>query len=449
MKFPKASASVLSTAFALSVIAPFTALAATTPSLGAAASFGVLAHTLTSTTIPNGATVFGDAGYATSTGVSVFVSGTSHINDAVYAQAGADQHAALSALNAQSCTFTFAGAVDLATDMTHGALGVYAPGVYCSPGAMNIGGGGTIALSGAGTYIFRPSGTLTTSDLSVATTTNGASPCDVFWTPQTPPALASTVLGSDTRFVGTVIEPVGPVNSDITVGGGTKWTGRALAFDWTVTTNPIIMKYVTITAPTCPVPPVPPPAPATLHVIKHVVNNDGGVAVASSFTLHVKGATGMGISDVAGSPAAGVETPGTSYSLAAGTYAVSEDVFSGYSSGFSGDCDASGSVTLAAGENKTCTITNDDIAVPPPVPPVIVPPVIDPPVVVPPVIVPPVVVPPVVVTTVTPLVVPPSVTTPGAPNSGAGGNASETLLALVLLAILSLSGFVYLRFRAR
>ncbi len=295
----------------LSVSAPLAAYAATTPFLGAAASFGVLTRTLTSTTIPYGANVFGDVGYATTTGVIIGTSAAPHVADATFLQAGVDQHAAASALNAQACTFAFAGAVDLGSDTTHGALGVYTPGVYCSTGNMSIGGGATIALSGAGTYIFRPQGTLTTSDLSIATTTSGASPCDVFWTPQVPPVLASTVLGSDTRFVGTVIEPVGPANSDITVGAGTKWVGRALAYDWTVTTNPIILKYVTITAPTCPVPPVPPAVQATLHVIKHVVNNDGGIAPASSFILHVKGVNGMGISDVAGSPAAGVEAPGT------------------------------------------------------------------------------------------------------------------------------------------
>ncbi|MCE9586298.1 DUF3494 domain-containing protein [Candidatus Uhrbacteria bacterium] len=427
-----AAAGILSAAVVLG--APFAALAATTPSLGTAASYAVLGKTFNNTTIANGTAIYGDMGYVTFPGVAVYTTGTTHLNDAAFLQAGIDQHAASAALDAQACTFTFPGAVDLATDVSHGALGVYTPGVYCSAGNMSIGGGGTISLSGAGTFIFRPSGTLTTTDFSTATTTNGASACDIFWTPHVPPVLASTVIGSNATFVGTVIEPVGPVNSDITVGGGTKWVGRALAFDWTVTTNPIILKYITITAPTCPVPPPPPPATATLHVVKHVINNDGGVAVASSFTLHVKGATGMGMADVAGSPAAGVEAPGTSYTLSAGAYAVSEDTFSGYASGFSGACDANGSVSLLAGDDKTCTITNDDIAVPPPVVPPVVPPV-DPPVVVPPPVLPPVIPPvvtPPVVTSVTT-----SVSTPSAPNTGAGGNARETLLILVFSALVA------------
>lgn len=373
--FNKVSVAGMAMTFMFGLLAtPAVLFAATTPSLGAAAAFGVLANTFTNTTISNGTTIFGDAGYQTFSGQPVFISGATHINDAIYLQAGADQHTALSALDSQPCTFTFGGAVDLASDISHGPLGVYSPGVYCSPGAMSINGGGTIKLDGAGTFIFRPSGTLSTSDFSQATTTNGASACDIFWTPQTPPALSSTVLGSDTKFVGTVIQPVGPVNSDITVGGGTSWLGRALAFDWSVTTNPVIMKYVKITAPTCPVPPTP-PATATLHVIKHLVNDDGGTTTASSFTLHVKGSGAMGISDVAGSPAAGNEAPGTPYTLSAGTYTVSENAATGYTSSFSGSCDSNGSVTLSAGDDKTCTITNNDIATPvvvspPPVPPV-------------------------------------------------------------------------------
>ena len=232
---------------------------------------------------------------------------------------------------------------------------------------MSIGGAGTVSFNGAGTYIFRPSDMLTTSDFSIATTTNGASPCDVFWTPKWPTPSVATALGLNTQFVGTVIEPVGAANSSITVGGGTKWVGRALAFDWGITTNPVIMKYVSITAPTCPVLPPPAPTTATLHIIKHVINNNDGTATASSFTLHVKG----GGSDVTGSPAAGVESPGTSYTVDAGTYTVSENAFSGYTGSISGDCDASGNVTLASAGNAICTITNDDIIVPAVVPPVI------------------------------------------------------------------------------
>jgi hypothetical protein len=98
----------------------------------------------------------------------------------------------------------------------------------------------------------------------------------------------------------------------------------------------------------------------TLTVIKHVINDNGGTKTAADFTLHVK----SGTSDVSGSPAAGAESPGTSYTLSGGSYTVSENTPpSGYTqTGITGDCDSSGVVTVVAGQTKTCTITNDDQA---------------------------------------------------------------------------------------
>jgi hypothetical protein len=72
-----------------------------------------------------------------------------------------------------ACTFTFAnGAINLATDTTHGAVGQYGPGVYCIDGAAVIGGTG-INFNAAGTYIFKINGALTTVAGSTVTF-NGA-----------------------------------------------------------------------------------------------------------------------------------------------------------------------------------------------------------------------------------------------------------------------------------
>jgi hypothetical protein len=99
----------------------------------------------------------------------------------------------------------------------------------------------------------------------------------------------------------------------------------------------------------------------TLRVIKSVTNDNGGNAAASAFTVHVK----SGATDVAGSPQAG-STTGTVYSLATGSYTVSENdpASLGYAQGaFSGDCNSStGVVTVVAGVEKTCTVTNNDVA---------------------------------------------------------------------------------------
>ncbi|MHB9090830.1 MAG: hypothetical protein ACYC7H_05375, partial [Chloroflexota bacterium] len=56
-------------------------------------------------------------------------------------------------------------------------------------------------------------------------------------------------------------------------------------------------------------------------------------------------------------------TSGTAYTLSAGAYTASETSQAGYAaSAWGGDCAANGSITLALADNKTCTITNDDIA---------------------------------------------------------------------------------------
>jgi len=86
---------------------------------------------------------------------------------------------------------------------------------------------------------------------------------------------------------------------------------------------------------------------AHLKLVKLVTNDNGGKAVAADWTLTATG-------DKTYSGAAGFDLD-----VDAGTYALSESTIPGYTTtGF--DCGAS--VTLALGESKTCTITNDDVA---------------------------------------------------------------------------------------
>ncbi|MDQ3064854.1 MAG: ice-binding family protein [bacterium] len=209
--------------------------AATSPDLGAAKSFVILSDTYTNTVA--GTTLTGDLGYTTPPAVAPTVNGTTFAGGSTYNQAGIDQNTALSNLNSQPCTFNFApGAIDLASDTTHGPVGVYTPGVYCITGGDSVGGGGTITLSGVGTYIFRVDGALSTSANSIVTVANGASICDVWWTPT-----QATTLGADSTFLGTVIAASGN-----TVGNNVNWTGRALSFGGTISTA-----ADTITAPNC------------------------------------------------------------------------------------------------------------------------------------------------------------------------------------------------------
>jgi len=93
---------------------------------------------------------------------------------------------------------------------------------------------------------------------------------------------------------------------------------------------------------------------AHLIVIKHVINDDEGTAVAADFTLDSGGANDSP-DNFPGSEA------GTNVTLDAGSYNVDEAAHAGYTKSFSADCSGS----IANGETKTCTVTNDDIAPPP------------------------------------------------------------------------------------
>jgi hypothetical protein len=87
-----------------------------------------------------------------------------------------------------------------------------------------------------------------------------------------------------------------------------------------------------------------------LIVIKHVINDDGGALGAGDFDIDVTGGNA--------SPASfeGAEAPGTEVTLDAGSYDVTETEDLGYQASYSADCSGS----IANGETKTCTITNDD-----------------------------------------------------------------------------------------
>src|SRR5215204_2802963 len=105
-------------------------------------------------------------------------------------------------------------------------------------------------------------------------------------------------------------------------------------------------------------------AQGTLRVMKTVVNDNGGTLAAGAFTVHVK----SGGNDVAGSPAAGVSGPGgRDYTLAPGTYVVSEDTPPAGYAQTSIVCDgvATDTVAVVANATKTCTITNNDVSAKP------------------------------------------------------------------------------------
>jgi hypothetical protein len=97
----------------------------------------------------------------------------------------------------------------------------------------------------------------------------------------------------------------------------------------------------------------PPPA-TSLKLIKQVVNDNGGTEAASAWTLSA------GVFDVTGSETA-VEVTDQ-----AGTYALTESPFAGYTNTSITCSDDPGTevteVTIGSGETITCTFVNDDDA---------------------------------------------------------------------------------------
>lgn len=367
-KYHKFSVSfvVSAVAFTFGLVGPIAAFAATSPSLGAAGTYGILSnlfqHNIAATTItgdPANSPTTGVLGYSSEAGVGAVVvnNGTTYVNDATWTAAGVAQNAALNnvvdGLNIQSCT-SVGATVDLSSIDTDGpggfAPGTFPPGCYSSTGAMDI--GSTITLSGSGTYIFKPNGALNTAAGSIVTL-SGASACNVFWAPT-----QAATLGANSTFKGTLIDPSGVTMSNLAAV-----TGRILAYGGTVTAD-----SNTVTVPVCAVSPSPSPAPASgagqrdgfITVVKLVINDGGGTKSIEDFPLFVNDA-----------PMTSGMTRG--FPAPSNVYTITETADPNYNRTFSGDCDSNGQLNLSPGSTAVCIVTNDDKAVPvvPPVPPLI------------------------------------------------------------------------------
>ena len=303
--------------------------AATTVSLGNADSFAILAGSgITIGGAVNTSNITGDIGsYSTATitgiGNAVLV-GTNHAGDATTQLAKTSLDTAYG--NAEGQTLPSVTAVVASTiDSFSGTGYTLSPGIYNSGSTMGI--TGTLTLNGGGdpnaVFIFQADSSLTTAGASIVSLTNGTQSCNVFWQ-----VGSSATLGSDSFFKGNIL-----ALTDIGLGTTANVNGRVLARNGAVTldgTN-------TITVAKC----LP-----RLTVTKIVTNNSGGTKVISDFPLFIDGSS---------------VTSGVASTTTAALHTVSETTDSGYTSVIGGDCAANGTITLAAGDVKTCTITNDDI----------------------------------------------------------------------------------------
>lgn len=347
---------------------------AATPVLtpGSTTTFGVLAATTitnTGATVING-TAGGDIGLAPGSSftgnTTVTASGIQHIADTAATTAQTDLVTAYNAVAAP--TPTVRASAELAS-------AVVTPGTY-STGSGTFANSGALTLDAQGDanaiFIFQAATTLITSAGSTMTLVNGAQACHVYWN-----VGSSATLGANSTFVGHVY-----AMTTITASTGATVQGQLLARTGAVNLNAnTITNSACVTAtptptptptPTATVVPTPtdtatvtPVVPGTLKVVKHVVNTYGGTAVASDFIIHV---THNG-SEVAGSPAAGVGGAGQTYTLAPGTYLVSETHVDGYYGTFAdtdpalgGNITADGLITVTSGEVATIVRTNYEVA---------------------------------------------------------------------------------------
>lgn len=216
-------------------------LAAISPTLGAVASYSVLAGSIVTNTGPT--TLSGDLGISPSIGVPPHftgfppgtVGGVIHDADTEAAAAQADATAAFTFLD-QVCDVTYAGVQDLTQ------VSPLVAGTYCADAFLLT---GNLTLSGSGVWIFKSAATLTTSSNSSVT---GGDPCNVWWR-----LVSSGTIGTGTTFIGNIL-----AHTDISLQTGASLNGRALTQIGQVTLDSNI-----ITGPTCVVQPTETPTATT------------------------------------------------------------------------------------------------------------------------------------------------------------------------------------------
>ena len=191
---------------------PGSVFAATSPSLGTALNFTVLAGSTVTNTGPT--VVTGNLGLDPGSAVTGFppgiVTGVKHVSDAV----------ALQAKNDLVTAYTEAANAPTTSDLTGLDLGGMnlTPGVYKFDSSAQL--TGPLTLSGNGVFIFQISSTLTTASNSTVLLTNGAQACAVYWQ-----VGSSATLGSATHFQGNLMA----LTSITLTTGANILTGRALA----------------------------------------------------------------------------------------------------------------------------------------------------------------------------------------------------------------------------
>jgi hypothetical protein len=223
------------------------ATSSTTPQLGTAAGFSVLAGSTVTNTGPT--VLASELGVSPGTAITGFppgiARGARHSADA--AASGAQNNLTIAYNDA-------AAAKSTATVPDVGNIGgeTLTAGVYGSASSMLV--NGTLTLNGAGNpdsvFIFKAGSTIVTGSASRVVLENGAQACNVYWQ-----VGSSATLGTDSAFVGTVM-----ALTSITATTGVAVDGRLLARNGAVTLD---SDTITPTSCTTTVSPKPVVAPTT------------------------------------------------------------------------------------------------------------------------------------------------------------------------------------------
>lgn len=309
---------------------------ATTVSLGNANNFAILAGSGITIAAPNATTITGDIGsYGTATTITgmenVTLIGLNQAGNGTTQLAKTDLTTAYGTAEGQtlpSVTTVTASGVDSFGGGTINNGAALTPGIYKSASSMGV--TGTLVLNGGGdpnaVFIFQAVSSLTTAASSIISLTNGTQACNVFWQVGS----TATLGGVNSIFNGNIL-----ALTDINLGTTATVNGRVLARNGAVT----LAGTNTITVAKC----LP-----RLTVTKTVNNINGGTKGASDFSLLLDGFS---------------VTSGVASTTTAGLHTVSETADAGYTAVIGGDCaPTTGTITLAAGDVKACSITNTDVA---------------------------------------------------------------------------------------
>jgi hypothetical protein len=397
---------------------------APTNDLGSEKPYGIVSSTYSNTA--GGTTVTGGVCFTTGPDVAPTVSGS---YGACPAAAGTDQSAALAELNhvSQDCTVLGAGPLE-GISINGGAAGTFPPGCYERAAALDISVNGIVTLNGAGVYIFKSTGGALTTGANSQIVLTGACANNVFWAPVGLTTLGATstfignvldaagvtlglnatMTGRALAFGGTVttngntitvpadcpaathliinkvvvnnsggvLTPTsfaGTITGAVVATGSNTWaaasTDRTLtqvgAYNVTETAQPGYTATFSAgcsgtihagSTVTCTI--TNTDNPTHLIINKVVVNNSSGVLTPAAFS----GTIGGAVVATGGNTWAGASTD--RLLTTAGAYSVAETAQADYTSVLSADC----SGTIAAGETKTCTVTNTDIPAVPTLP---------------------------------------------------------------------------------